>query len=98
MEFLIIGIAVAFNCMIIKVKFERGRIADGALDATLLAILTVVFSGTYGALVVGTIASAFISIFLLINPPKIDGLEAEVRKFFEPKNKRKGPKCDSYNL
>lgn len=98
MEFLLIGLAVAFNCMVIKVKFERGRTADGALDAALLVLITVVFSGTYGALVVGTIASAFISIFLLINPPKLGVLKADIEKFIEPKSKKKGPRCDSYSL
>ena len=75
MEFIVIGLAVAFNCMIIKVKFERERTADGFLDTALLVLITIVFNGTYGALVVGTIASAFISVFLLLQPPKLPALK-----------------------
>jgi hypothetical protein len=51
-------------------KFRRGRTADALTDASLLALITVVFSGTFGALVVGTIASAVISIYLFISPPR----------------------------
>ena len=69
MEFLVIGLAVAFNCIIIKEKFQRGRIEDGAFDLILLVVITLVFSGTYGALVVGTIASAFISLYFMASPP-----------------------------
>lgn len=70
MEYLIIGIAVFFNIAIIKWKFDKGRTTDASVDATLLVLVTVVFSGSYGALVVGTIASALISLYLLISPPK----------------------------
>ena len=69
MEFLVIGLAVAFNCIIIKEKFQRGRIEDGAFDLILLVVITLVFSGTYGALVVGTIASAFVSLYFMASPP-----------------------------
>ena len=70
MEFLITGIAVAFNLMVIKWKFEKRRYGDASLDACSLFIVTTVFSGTYGSLVVGTIASAIISVYLYIYPPK----------------------------
>lgn len=69
MEFIIIGLVVAFNCIIIKEKFEKGRYEDGAFDLVLLIAITTVFSGTYGSLVVGTIASAFISLYFLKSPP-----------------------------
>ena len=69
MEFIVIGLAVAFNCIIIKEKFQRGRTEDGAFDLILLVVITLVFSGTYGSLVVGTIASAFISVYFMASPP-----------------------------
>lgn len=68
MEFLIVGIAVAFNLLILIWKYQNGRPVDATVDATLLGLVTVVFSGSYGALVVGTVASAIVSIFLLIRP------------------------------
>ena len=69
MEFIVIGLAVAFNCIIIKEKFQRGRTEDGTFDLILLIVITLVFSGTYGSLVVGTIASAFISVYFMASPP-----------------------------
>lgn len=69
--FFIIGTAVAFNCMIIKYKFEKQRWADGTLDTLLLVALSVLFMGSFGGLVVATIASAIISIYLYFVPPKL---------------------------
>ena len=71
MEFIIIGVAVFFNIAIIKWKFDRGQVANAVLDASLLILVAIVFSGTYSALVVGTIASALVSLYLLISPLKL---------------------------
>ena len=71
MEFLVIGIAVAFNCLVIKYKFEKQRWADGTLDLFLLVVLSFIFMGSFGGLVVSTIASALISVYLYIFPPKL---------------------------
>jgi len=71
MEFIIIGLAVAFNFLVIKVKFERKRYADGILDLALLTIISFLFAGSFGGLVVATVASALISIFLFVFPPKL---------------------------
>jgi hypothetical protein len=70
-EFLIIGIAVFFNFMAVKYKLEKKRYADGVLDILLLAIITFLFAGSFGGLVVATIASALISISLYFFPPKL---------------------------
>ena len=67
---LIMGIALAFNFLIIKWKFEHNRTSDAALDAGLLALIGVVFSSTITGLMIGTIASAIISLYLLAFPPK----------------------------
>ena len=71
MEYILIGFAVFFNIAVILWKFERARYADATLDAALLIAVAFVFSGSYGALVVGTVASALVSIYLLISPPKL---------------------------
>jgi hypothetical protein len=69
-----IGIAVAFNFIIILVKMSRQRFADAALDALFLGGVSYLFSGSFNALTVGTIASAIVSIYLLAFPPKLDKL------------------------
>ena len=74
MEFILVGVAVFFNIAFIKWKFDRKRYADAGLDLTLLVIVMILFSGSYGALVVGTLASALISIFLFFSPPKLPTL------------------------
>jgi hypothetical protein len=70
MEFLIIGMATAMNVLIIKWKLEKKRYEDAGFDAAILVLLSLVFSGTYGGLVVATIASAIISLYLIASPPK----------------------------
>lgn len=72
MEFILIGLAVFFNLVILKWKIDKTRYMDAFLDATLLTLVMFVFSGSYGALVVGTIASALVSIYLLFSPLKIN--------------------------
>jgi len=69
MEFLILGVVVALNFIIIKIKFDRKRIEDAIFDIGLLLIIMGLFSGSYAGLVVGTIASLFISLFFLASPP-----------------------------
>ena len=70
-EFIIIGITVFFNIAVVKWKFDHKRYTDAIVDGTLLVAVTMVFSGSYGALVVGTIASALVSLYLLISPPRL---------------------------
>lgn len=70
MEFLVIGVVTALNLIIIKIKMDKKRYEDGIFDLLLLILITVVFSGTYGGLVVGTIGSMFISLYLFASPPK----------------------------
>lgn len=71
MEFLIIGIVVAANIVFIFIKFDKGRHSEAVIDLSLLVLVTVVFSGSYGALVVGTIASLLVSIYLFAKPPTL---------------------------
>ena len=73
MEFLVIGIVTALNLIFIKMKFEKRRYEDGIFDLALLALLTVVFGGSYGGLVVGTVTSLVISIYFYASPPRFIG-------------------------
>ena len=73
MEFLIIGVVSAINLIIIKVKFEKGRIEDAVFDLSMMGLLGFMFAGSYGGMVVAMVASMSISIFLLISPPRFTG-------------------------
>lgn len=68
MGFLLIGVAVAFNFIVIIRKYRLGRYFDAFLDMTILAIICFLFSGTFSALTTGTIASMFVSFYLYFNP------------------------------
>lgn len=70
MEFIIIGVAAAFNLIVVMMKFERKRYGDAFFDVSSLIILDVLFGGSYAGMVVATVASAIISIYLYYYPPK----------------------------
>lgn len=68
----IVGVAVAFNILIIIWKLKRPkRRLDGIVDGILLVLVAVLFSGSTELLIIGTIGSAIVSIYLLISPIKI---------------------------
>ncbi len=69
MEYLIIGVMVGFNLLIVIWKLTHKRVFDGLIDAGLLIAVTTVFSGGLGTLIIGTIGSAITSLYLLIVNP-----------------------------
>ena len=69
MELLIIGIATAFNFMIIKWKLEKHRFADAVVDVAVLLIVGFIFGGTLGGMTIAMVASAIVSLYLLWSPP-----------------------------
>lgn len=71
MEFILVGVAVFFNIAFIKWKFDRKRYADATLDLILLILVAILFSGSYAALVAGSVASALVSLYLYVSPPKL---------------------------
>ena len=66
--FLVLGLAVSFNFIVILKKWRMKRYFDSILDTSILTIICFLFCGTYSALVTGTIASMFVSIWLYFNP------------------------------
>ena len=69
MELLFIFMAIVSANFIITIsKFRRGRILDGIIDASLLALICYLFRGSFNALVVGAGASLIMSIYLEFFP------------------------------
>ena len=99
MEFIIIGIVTALNVLFIKKKFDQKRYEDGTFDLILLVLITVVFSGSYGALVVGMVASLIISISFYASPPNFIGpLITSIRKEIQEVNKANSPTLKSTDI
>jgi hypothetical protein len=78
MEFLIMGIATAFNFGILKWKFEHNRMADLVFDVAVLLALSYLFAGTMGGMIISMVASAVVSLYLLISPPKFSLFDDEI--------------------
>lgn len=68
MDLILIGLCVGLNFIVLIHKYRLKRYADATLDMLLLAIICFLFSGTFSALVAGTIASVFISSYLYFKP------------------------------
>ena len=86
MEAIIIAIVAAFNMLIIKWKMEHKRYEDALLDTVILIVLASLFSNTLGGMIIATISSFIVSIYLLFSPPtfikNVDskGILAEFKK------------------
>ena len=70
---LFMGVAVAINLIIIKIKIEGKRFFDAFLDGGVLVALSFVFGSSFSGLVTATVASSIVSLYLWKNPPKITG-------------------------
>ena len=68
MEFLLLGLATAFNFGVLVRKLRLHRYFDAIVDASTMAIICVLFSGTFSALAVGMVASMTFSIYLYFFP------------------------------
>lgn len=66
------SIATAFNFLIILWKFNHERYIDAILDFVIFVVIALLFAGTITGLQIGMIASMLVSLYLLINPPKIN--------------------------
>ena len=69
MGIFLIGIATAFNILVIFKKIELKRYQDATFDSIFLVTLTFIFGGSFAGMTVATISSAFISIYFLFNAP-----------------------------
>ena len=87
---MLIGLATAFNALIIKWKVEKSRYEDAALDVAILIVFVSIFSGSMGGAVIATISSFIVSIYLLMSPPKF--LNSDEAKNFITEFKKRLPK------
>ena len=70
MEAAVIGIATAFNFIVILFKFKRHRYEDACFDLVIFIVISYMFAGTISGMSVGMVASAIVSIWLWFDPPK----------------------------
>lgn len=71
---LVIGVCVFFNFAIIISKFKRKRYLDATIDLITFVCISSLFNTGLYTLIIGTIASACLSIYLMIFPPKLPKL------------------------
>ncbi len=81
MLILIMGIAAAFNFMILIWKLKHGRLADFLLDCFCMICICSLFAGGLTILCVGMVASALISLYLLIRPFKVKDLNQYIQPY-----------------
>lgn len=85
---LLAGIALccAFNFIVLVIKVKRKRYLDFTIDCGIFVAICWLFSITFNALVVGTFASAFISLWLFFFPVRFNDLASTKDKSNAKKN------------
>ena len=73
MEYLFIGIAMFFNIVVLKIKFDMDAYASFTLDIIVFFLLSYLLGKSLGGMIIATISSALFSIFLLVSPVKFKG-------------------------
>ena len=68
----IMGISLGINIIVILYKWRKQRYLDATIDGSILALIGFIFQGTISGLMIGTIGSSVVSIYLLIFPPKLN--------------------------
>lgn len=87
MEALIIAVIAGLNLIVVYWELEKRRFTTAALDISALVTLSVMFGQSTGGMVIATISSAMLSLFLLIKKPKLpitlDSLDTDtfIREF-----------------
>jgi len=65
---LLMGLALAFNILVIIWKWKHRGFIEGTADAILLALVMYIAGSSLTGMLVGTIASAVVSGYLLVDP------------------------------
>lgn len=66
-----LGLAVLFNFIILRVKWNRGNYADIAVDVAMLVLLNSVFGGSILGVISATAGSTLISLYLMWKPVRL---------------------------
>lgn len=69
--YLIIGVVTFLNLIILKIKLERERYFDLAVDVAGIVVLNYLFGGTLGGMTIAMVSSLLLSLYLLAFPPKM---------------------------
>ena len=81
-----LGLAVLFNFIILRVKWNKGNYSDVGVDVLMLALLNSVFGGSILGVISATAGSTLISLYLIWYPIKIFSRET-TDKIKETKDK-----------
>ena len=71
MEFILFGIMTAFNFGIILSKLQKKQYLNALIDAVIMVVICVLFSGSFAALATGMTASAIFSVYLIWKKPTL---------------------------
>lgn len=91
MEYLLLGLVVAINFIVIKIKLDRKRWEDAIFDTLLMVVVLLLFSGSFAGLIVGSIASLLISIYFFASPPTFFSGKDGILHTLITRAKRSGP-------
>ena len=68
---LLIGIATAFNFIVVIYKLRRSRTTDAIVDVSLTALMGFMFAGTMAGMAIAMVSSFILSLYLWFNPIRL---------------------------
>ena len=73
----VMGVALAFNILIIIRKFRKGQFLNALTDTVTYIIIVGIANDSTATMTMGTIASALVSLYLMFRPITLKGLIKE---------------------
>jgi hypothetical protein len=79
-----LGIAVLFQFVILRIKWNKGLYTDAGVDLLMLIVLNSVFGGSILGVISATAGSVLISLYLMVYPIRLlsKETELEMKEFF----------------
>ena len=81
---IIVGLAIGFNFVILKWKYDHGRHNDLIMDVAVLGILSYLFGGTGEGLAAAMVGGMLVSLYLLFTNNG-DKADKELKTLNKPK-------------
>lgn len=97
---LALGLAVLFNFIILRIKWNKKEYANVGVDLVMLLLLNFVFGGSILGVISATVGSTLISLYLIWFPFKTfrNGVPEEVKDAFTPNHEPKATRKSFTNM
>ena len=76
----VLGVAILFNFVILRIKWNRGQYIDAGVDVGMLLLLNMIFGGSMIGAASATAGSTLISLYLMKEPIRVVANKIDTNK------------------